>query len=59
MPSGMALLIIDMQRDFLDPAGYIAKSGVDVTVLRAIIPQVVTGGSGSLDRFLDGLSGSA
>jgi biuret amidohydrolase len=40
MPSGMALLIIDMQRDFLDPEGYIATSGVDVTGLRAIIPQV-------------------
>jgi len=36
----MALLIIDMQRDFLDPAGYIAKSGVDVSGLRAVIPQV-------------------
>jgi biuret amidohydrolase len=36
----MALLIIDMQRDFLDPAGYIAKSGVDVGGLRAVIPQV-------------------
>ena len=40
MLSGMALLIIDMQRDFLDPAGYIAKSGVDVGGLRAVIPQV-------------------
>jgi biuret amidohydrolase len=38
--AGMALLIIDMQRDFLDPAGYIATSGVDVAGLRAIIPQV-------------------
>lgn len=40
MLSGMALLIIDMQRDFLDPRGYIATSGVDVTGLRAVIPQV-------------------
>jgi biuret amidohydrolase len=40
MLSGMALLIIDMQRDFLDPAGYIARSGVNVGGLRAIIPQV-------------------
>jgi nicotinamidase-related amidase len=40
MLSGMALLIIDMQRDFLDPAGYIARSGVDVSGLRAIIPRV-------------------
>lgn len=35
-----ALIIIDMQRDFLDPAGYIARSGVDVAPLRAIIPRV-------------------
>src|SRR5580704_2061274 len=40
MLSGMALLIIDMQRDFLDPGGYIATSGVDVAGLRAIIPRV-------------------
>jgi nicotinamidase-related amidase len=40
MSGGAALLIIDMQRDFLDPAGYIAQSGVDVGVLRAVIPQV-------------------
>ncbi len=36
----MALLIIDMQRDFLDPQGYLAQSGVEVGVLRAIIPNV-------------------
>jgi nicotinamidase-related amidase len=35
-----ALLIIDMQRDFLDPKGYIAQTGVDVQGLRAIIPNV-------------------
>jgi len=35
-----ALLIIDMQRDFLDPEGYIARTGVDVRGLRAIIPNV-------------------
>ncbi len=34
-----ALLIIDMQRDFLDPEGYIARTGVDVRGLRAIIPN--------------------
>jgi biuret amidohydrolase len=38
--SRSALVIIDMQRDFLDPAGYIGTSGVDVGVLRAVIPQV-------------------
>jgi biuret amidohydrolase len=39
MVAATALVIIDMQRDFLDPAGYIALSGVDVAPLRAIIPQ--------------------
>jgi len=34
-----ALLIIDMQRDFLDPEGYIARTGVDVRGLRAIVPN--------------------
>jgi nicotinamidase-related amidase len=40
VPHAAALLVIDMQRDFLDPEGYIARSGVDVGVLRAIIPNV-------------------
>jgi nicotinamidase-related amidase len=40
MAHRMALLIIDMQRDFLDPDGYIGRSGVDVSVLRAVVPQV-------------------
>jgi biuret amidohydrolase len=40
VPRATALLIIDMQRDFLDPQGYIAHSGVDVSVLRAVIPNV-------------------
>jgi biuret amidohydrolase len=35
-----ALIVIDMQRDFLDPRGYIGHSGVDVEVLRAPIPNV-------------------
>jgi len=35
-----ALVVIDMQRDFLDPRGYIGQSGVDVEVLRAPIPNV-------------------
>lgn len=38
--STTALLIIDMQRDFLDPEGYIARTGVDVRGLRAIVPNV-------------------
>lgn len=40
MFSQTALIIIDMQRDFLDPAGYFARSGMDVHPLRAIIPEV-------------------
>jgi nicotinamidase-related amidase len=40
MASRGALLIIDMQRDFLDPAGYIGTSGVDVSILQAIVPTV-------------------
>jgi nicotinamidase-related amidase len=40
MSDATALVIIDMQRDFLDTRGYIARSGVDVGVLRAIIPNV-------------------
>lgn len=35
-----ALLVIDMQRDFLDPAGYVAQTGVDVTILRKAIAPV-------------------
>jgi biuret amidohydrolase len=35
-----ALLVIDMQRDFLDPAGYVAQTGVDVAVLRTTIAPV-------------------
>ena len=38
--SGEALVIIDMQRDFLDPRGYVAQSGVDVSILRRTIPNV-------------------
>ncbi len=38
--TGMALLVIDMQRDFLDPAGYVAQSGVDVNILRRAIAPV-------------------
>lgn len=32
-----ALLMIDMQRDFLDPRGYAAKAGLDISGLRAAI----------------------
>lgn len=37
---GTALLVIDMQRDFLDPLGYVAQSGVDVSILRRTIEPV-------------------
>jgi nicotinamidase-related amidase len=34
-----ALLMIDMQRDFLDPRGYFGRSGEDVGPLREIVPR--------------------
>ena len=37
---GTALLVIDMQRDFLDPQGYAARVGVDVARLRGTIAPV-------------------
>jgi nicotinamidase-related amidase len=40
MMRGTALLIIDMQRDFLDPGGYVSRSGLDVSLLRGTIPRV-------------------
>jgi len=35
-----ALLVIDMQRDFLDPRGYAAKAGLDIAPLQAAIEPV-------------------
>jgi nicotinamidase-related amidase len=35
-----ALLVIDMQRDFLDERGYAAKAGLDIAPLQAVIPAV-------------------
>lgn len=35
-----ALLVIDMQRDFLDPGGYAAAAGLDVAALRRPIPAI-------------------
>lgn len=35
-----ALIVIDMQRDFLDPDGYAAAAGLDVTALRGVIPGI-------------------
>lgn len=39
-PGRTALLVIDMQRDFLDGRGYAARAGVDVARLRATIGPV-------------------
>ncbi|HVY07104.1 MAG TPA: isochorismatase family cysteine hydrolase [Burkholderiales bacterium] len=38
--SRTALLVIDMQRDFLDPHGYAAKAGLDIRPLQAAIEPV-------------------
>lgn len=35
-----AFIVIDMQRDFLDPGGYAATTGMDVGVLRRPIPFI-------------------
>lgn len=43
---GTALLVIDMQRDFLEPGGFGAALGNDVTRLQAIVPAT--------RRLLDG-----
>lgn len=46
-PHYLALVIIDMQRDFLEPGGFGDSLGNDVQQLRSIIPTIKT----LLDRF--------
>lgn len=37
-PGALGLVVIDMQRDFMEPGGFGASLGNDVSLLRAIIP---------------------
>ena len=39
-PASTALLVIDLQNDFLSPGGYLANKGYDLAPLRAILPAV-------------------
>ena len=39
-PSSAALIVVDMQRDFLDPAGWLALTGGATAPLAAIVPIV-------------------
>lgn len=40
VPQDTALLVIDLQADFLSPTGYFARKGYDPSPLRAILPTV-------------------
>lgn len=41
LPEHTALMIIDMQRDFCDPSGYMHTRGGDVGLARAIVPRII------------------
>lgn len=42
VPERTALMIIDMQRDFCDPSGYMHTRGGDVSLARAIVPRIIS-----------------
>ncbi|PLZ00630.1 cysteine hydrolase [Burkholderia sp. WAC0059] len=39
-PAITALVVVDMQRDFCDPQGYMAARGGDVSAAKAIVPRI-------------------
>ena len=39
-PQTTALLVIDMQRDFCDPGGYVGAMGYDLSPIRATVPRI-------------------